>query len=186
MLLKCKARPYPSRRRCATKVFRRAFQQKSGSAPVTPFFQWAVIIPFHFSVRYKQKVQEFFLSAPKSCMHTTSHPGSGFQSNTPGAPLAHRAFLNVLIQELKQSKAWVQAKAPPHHSRGPPGQDCCLAHAVKQQKSSAATHTGAHRHAGLTRAGTKTHSRCGRRRSVHGTSTQALGYLCTNNGKFYD
>lgn len=107
MLLKWKARPYPSSRRCATKVFRRAFQQKSGSAPVTPFFQWAVIIPFHFSVRYKQKVQEFFLSAPKSCMHTTSHPGSGFQSNTPGAPLAHGAFLNVLIQDRLSMGAWL-------------------------------------------------------------------------------
>lgn len=116
-------------------------------------------------------------------MHMTSHPGSGFQSNTPSVPLA---FLNVLIQELKQSKAWVQAKAPPHHFWGPPGQDCCLGHAVKQQKSSAATYTGAHWDAGLTRAGTKTRSRCGRRCSAHGTSTQPLGYLCTNNGKFYD
>lgn len=112
-------------------------------------------------------------------MHTTSHPGSGFHSNTPSIPQAHRAFLNVLIQELKWSKDWGQAKAPPHHFWGPPGCDCCLAHT--EQKSSTHTHVCT-----LSRARTKTHSRCGRRPSVHGTATQPLGYLCTNNGKFYD
>lgn len=174
-----------SRRRCATKVFRRASQQKLQSAPVD---NWDVITPFHLFVRYEQKVGEmpFFPSASKFCKHTTSHSGSGFQSNTPSAPQAHRAFLNLPIQELKWSKAWGQAKAPPHHFWGPPGQDCCLAHAVKQQKSSAPTPTCAQRQAGLTRERTKTHSRCGRRHSAHGTSTQPLGYLCTNNGKFHD
>lgn len=130
-----KAPHYPSRRRCATKVFRRAFRQKLGSAPVTSFFQWAVITPFHFSVRYKQKgggtVHFSPLASSLAC--TTSHPGSGFQSNTPSVPQAHRAFLNVLIQELKRSKAWGQAKARPHHFWGPPGCDCCLAHAVTEQ-----------------------------------------------------
>lgn len=107
-------------------------------------------------------------------------------SQTHSVPQADKDFLSVLIQELKWSKAWGQAKAPPHYFWGPPGYDCCLAHAVTQQKSSTPTPTCAHRHAGLTRAKTKTHSRCGRRHSVHGTATQPLGYLCTNNEKFYD
>lgn len=171
-------------RRCATKVFRRAFQQKLQSAPVD---NWDVITPFHFSVRYKQSWgRVHFSPLPPSLACTLLHIQGQASSRTHLVFLRHTelSFLNVLIQELKWSKAWDQAKAPPHHLWGPPGQDCCLAHAVKQQKSSAPTPTCAQRRAGLTRARTKTHSRCGRRRSAHGTSTQPLGYLCTNNGKF--
>lgn len=82
-----------SRRRCATKVFRRASQQKLQSAPVD---NWDVITPFHFFVRYEQKVGEmpFFPSASKFCKHTTSHSGSG-SSQTHLVLLRHTELFSI-------------------------------------------------------------------------------------------